>query len=91
MYEGIQPGAMDYSAVVQKLRQEGADLLIFSAATILKRRSLLLMNKKKIRFCSSVRTASRARAPLKIAGKDASGVTPLVRRTSQAAAEHQGA
>ena len=29
MYEGITPGAMDYSAVVQKIRREGAEAVIF--------------------------------------------------------------
>jgi branched-chain amino acid transport system substrate-binding protein len=74
MYEGIQPGAMDYSAVVQKLRQEGADLLIFGGYHPEASKLLSLMNKKKIKVPFIGPDGLKGDGFLKIAGKDAEGV-----------------
>ena len=48
MYEGIQTGAMDYSAVIQKLRKEGADVLIFGGYHPEASKLISQMLKKKI-------------------------------------------
>ena len=74
MYEGVQPGAMDYSAVVQKLRNEGADLLIFGGNFPEASKLLSLMNKKKIKVPFIGPDGLKGDGFLKIAGKDAEGV-----------------
>ena len=74
MYEGIQPGAMDYSAVIQKLRSEGADVLIFGGYHPEASKLLSLMGKKKIKVPFIGPDGIKGDGFLKIAGKDAEGV-----------------
>jgi branched-chain amino acid transport system substrate-binding protein len=74
MYEGIQPGAMDYSAVIQKMRNEGADLLIFGGYHPEASKLLSLMSKKKIKVPFIGPDGLKGDGFLKIAGKDAEGV-----------------
>ncbi len=74
MYEGIQPGAMDYSAVVQKLRSEGADTLIFGGYHPEASKILSLLNRKKIKVAFIGPDGLKGDGFLKIAGKDAEGV-----------------
>ena len=74
MYEGIQPGAMDYSAVIQKLRKEGADVLIFGGYHPEASKLLSLMNKKKVAVPFIGPDGIKGDGFLKIAGKDAEGV-----------------
>jgi len=74
MYEGIQPGAMDYSAVIQKMRNEGADLLIFGGYHPEASKLLSLMNKKRIKVPFIGPDGLKGDGFLKIAGKDAEGV-----------------
>lgn len=73
MYEGIQPGAMDYSAVIQKLRAEGADAVIFGGYHPEASKLLSLMNKKKISIPFVGPDGLKGDGYLKIAGKDAEG------------------
>lgn len=74
VYEGIQPGAMDYSAVVQKLRSAGADALIFGGYHPEASKLVSLMNKKKISLPMVGPDGLKGDGFLKIAGKDAEGV-----------------
>lgn len=74
MYEGIQPGAMDYTAVIQKLRKEGADALIFGGYHPEASKLLALMNKRKINVPFVGPDGIKGDGFLKIAGKDAEGV-----------------
>ena len=74
MYEGIQPGAMDYSAVIQKLRAEGADAVIFGGYHPEASKLLSLMGKKKIKVPFLGPDGIKGDGFLKIAGKDAEGV-----------------
>lgn len=74
MYEGIQPGAMDYSAVIQKLRSEGADTLIFGGYHPEASKLLSQMNKKKIKVAFVGPDGIKGDGFLKIAGKDAEGI-----------------
>ena len=74
MYEGIQPGAMDYTAVIQKLRKEGADALIFGGYHPEASKLLALMNKRKIKLPFVGPDGLKGDGFLKIAGKDAEGV-----------------
>ena len=73
MYEGIQPGAMDYSAVIQKIRSEGADAVIFGGYHPEASKLLSLMNKKKIKVPFVGPDGLKGDGYLKIAGKDAEG------------------
>ena len=74
MYEGIQPGAMDYSAVIQKLNKEKADVLIFGGYHPEASKLLSQMNKKKIKVAFIGPDGIKGDGFLKIAGKDAEGV-----------------
>jgi len=74
MYEGIQPGAMDYSAVIQKLSKEKAEVLIFGGYHPEASKLLSLMNKKKIKVAFIGPDGIKGDGFLKIAGKDAEGV-----------------
>ena len=74
MFEGIQPGAMDYTAVIQKLRKEGADALIFGGYHPEASKLLALMNKRKINVPFVGPDGIKGDGFLKIAGKDAEGV-----------------
>ena len=74
MYEGIQPGAMDYSAVIQKIRKEGADVVIFGGYHPEASKLLSLMNKKQIKVPFIGPDGIKGDGFLKIAGKDAEGV-----------------
>ena len=74
MYEGIQPGAMDYSAVIQKLRAEGADAIIFGGYHPEASKLLSLLGKKKIKIPFVGPDGIKGDGFLKIAGKDAEGV-----------------
>ena len=74
MYEGIQPGAMDYSAVVQKIRAEGADTVIFGGYHPEASKLLSLLSKKKIKVSFIGPDGIKGDGFLKIAGKDSEGV-----------------
>ena len=74
MYEGIQPGAMDYSAVIQKLNKEKADVLIFGGYHPEASKLLSQMDKKKIKVPFIGPDGIKGDGFLKIAGKDAEGV-----------------
>ena len=74
MYEGIQPGAMDYSAVIQKLNKEKADAIIFGGYHPEASKLLSQMNKKRIKMPFVGPDGIKGDGFLKIAGKDAEGV-----------------
>ena len=74
MYEGIQPGAMDYSAVIQKLNKEKADAIIFGGYHPEASKLLSQMNKKRIKLPFVGPDGIKGDGFLKIAGKDAEGV-----------------
>ncbi len=48
LYEGITPGAVDYSAVVQKIKKSGADAVIFGGYHPEASKIVTLMRKKKM-------------------------------------------
>ena len=73
-YEGIQTGAMDYSAVIQKIRNDGADTIIFGGYHPEASKLLSQMNKKKIKVAFVGPDGIKGDGFLKIAGKDAEGV-----------------
>ena len=74
MYEGIQTGAMDYSAVIQKLRKEGVDAVIFGGYHPEASKLISQMLKKKISIPFLGPDGLKGDGFLKIAGKDAEGI-----------------
>ena len=74
MYEGITPGAMDYSAVVQKIRKEGADAVIFGGYHPEASKLVGQMNKKRMKIAFIGPDGIMGDGFLDIAGKDAEGV-----------------
>ncbi len=74
MYEGVQPGAMDYSAVIQKLGREKVDAVIFGGYHPEASKLLAQMGKKKIKVPFVGPDGIKGDGFLKIAGKDAEGV-----------------
>lgn len=74
LFEGITPGAVDYSAVVQKIRQSGADAVIYGgyhpeAATIVSQ-----MRKKNMKTLFISDDGVKDNTFIKVAGKYAEGV-----------------
>ena len=95
-FEGITPGAVDYSAAIKKIQRSGADTLIFGGyyPEASKLVSLIKKNKITINFVSEdgVKTLSF----LELAGSDAEGVYASSSRdysnlelTQKAHADHQ--
>jgi branched-chain amino acid transport system substrate-binding protein len=74
MYEGITPGAMDYSAVVQKIRKEEADAVIFGGYHPEASKLVGQMNKKRVKAAFIGPDGVKGDGFLEIAGKDAEGV-----------------
>jgi branched-chain amino acid transport system substrate-binding protein len=74
MYEGITPGAMDYSAVVQKIRKEGADAVIFGGYHPEASKLVGQMKKKRVKIAFIGPDGIKGDGFLEIAGKDAEGV-----------------
>lgn len=74
MFEGITPGAMDYSAVVQKIRREGADAVIFGGYHPEASKLVSQMNKKRVDIPFIGPDGVKGDGFLEIAGKDAEGV-----------------
>ncbi len=74
MYEGITPGAMDYSAVVQKIRREKADLVIFGGYHPEASKLVGQMKKKRVKADFIGPDGVKGEGFLEIAGKKAEGV-----------------
>ncbi len=74
MYEGITPGAMDYSAVVQKIRREGADAVIFGGYHPEASKLVGQMKKKRVKAAFIGPDGIKGDGFLDIAGKNAEGV-----------------
>lgn len=74
MYEGITPGALDYSAVVQKLRRENADAVIFGGYHPEASKLVAQMKKKRIKIPFLGPDGIKGNGFLEIAGKNAEGV-----------------
>ncbi len=74
LYEGITPGAMDYSAVVQKVRKEGADAVIFGGYHPEASKLVSQMKKKRVEIPFIGPDGVKGDGFLDIAGKDAEGV-----------------
>lgn len=74
LFEGITPGAMDYSAVVQKIRREGAEAVIFGGYHPEASKLVGQMKKKRVKVPFIGPDGVKGDGFLEIAGKNAEGV-----------------
>jgi branched-chain amino acid transport system substrate-binding protein len=74
LFEGVTPGAMDYSAVVQKVRSVNADAVIFGGYHPEASKLVSQMNKKRMKIPFIGPDGVKGNGFLEIAGKDAEGV-----------------
>ncbi len=98
LFEGVTPGAVDYSAVVLKVRRERPDLVIWGGYHPEASKIVALMKKKKLKSMFMGGDGVKDDTFIKVAGKYAEGVyatgpidvsrNPL---TLQAKKEHQDA
>jgi branched-chain amino acid transport system substrate-binding protein len=74
LFEGITPGAMDYSAIVQKIKESGADTVVYGGYHPEASKIVSIMKKKRItaKFVSD--DGVNGDAFIKVAGEDAEGV-----------------
>ncbi|MDT8441892.1 MAG: branched-chain amino acid ABC transporter substrate-binding protein [Desulfuromonadales bacterium] len=74
LFDGITPGAMDYSAVVQKLRRYKADMVIFGGYHPEASKLVAQMNRKRMNVPFIGPDGVKGEGFLEIAGADAEGV-----------------
>ncbi|GAB4182418.1 MAG: branched-chain amino acid ABC transporter substrate-binding protein [Geothermobacteraceae bacterium] len=74
MYEGITPGAMDYSAVIQKVRREGADAVIFGGYHPEASKLVAQLKRKRVKAAFVGPDGIKGDGFLEIAGENAEGV-----------------
>lgn len=74
LYEGITPGAMDYSAVVQKIKRNGAEAVIFGGYHPEASKIVSQMRRKKMKTIFISDDGVKDDTFIKVAGKYAEGV-----------------
>lgn len=74
LYEGITPGAVDYSAVVQKIKMSGAEAVIFGGYHPEASKLVMLMRKKKMDTIFISDDGVKDDTFIKVAGEFAEGV-----------------
>ena len=74
LYEGVTPGAVDYSAVVQKIKSSGAEAVIFGGYHPEASRIVMLMRKKKMDAIFISDDGVKDDTFIKVAGQYAEGV-----------------
>lgn len=74
LYEGVTPGAVDYSAVVQKIKRSGADAVIFGGYHPEASKIVMQMRKKKMDTVFISDDGVKDDTFIKVAGKYAEGV-----------------
>ena len=74
LYEGITPGAVDYSAVVQKIKRSGAEAVIFGGYHPEASKIVTQMRKKKMNTIFISDDGVKDDTFIKVAGKYAEGV-----------------
>jgi branched-chain amino acid transport system substrate-binding protein len=74
LFEGVTPGAVDYSAVVQKIRREKVDLVVWGAYHPEASKIVTLMRKKKMDTPFLGADGIKDDTFIKVAGKYAEGV-----------------
>jgi branched-chain amino acid transport system substrate-binding protein len=74
LYEGVTPGAVDYSAVVQKIKRSKADAVIFGGYHPEASKIITQMRKKKMKTIFISDDGVKDDTFIKVAGKSAEGV-----------------
>ncbi len=74
LYEGVTPGAVDYSAVVQKIKRSGADTVIFGGYHPEASKIITQMRKKRMKIVFISDDGVKDDTFIKVAGKYAEGV-----------------
>ena len=74
LFEGVTPGAVDYSAVVQKIKRSGADAVIFGGYHPEASKIITQMRKKRIKIPFISDDGVKDDTFIKVAGKYAEGV-----------------
>jgi branched-chain amino acid transport system substrate-binding protein len=74
LYEGITPGAVDYSAVIQKIKASGAEAVIFGGYHPEASKLVMLMRKKKMEIAFVSDDGVKDITFIKVAGEYAEGV-----------------
>lgn len=74
LFEGVTPGAVDYSAVVQKIKRSGADGVIYGGYHPEASKIVTQMRKKRIRIDFISGDGVKDDTFIKVAGKNAEGV-----------------
>ncbi|WP_020675444.1 branched-chain amino acid ABC transporter substrate-binding protein [Geopsychrobacter electrodiphilus] len=73
LFEGITPGAMDYSSIIQKVRRENADVLIFGGYHPEASKLVAQMKRKRLKTAFLSDDGVKDASFVKVAGKDADG------------------
>jgi len=74
LFEGVTPGAVDYSAIVQKIKQSQADAVIFGGYQPEASKIVSMMRKKRMDTVFLSGDGLKNDTFIKVAGKDAEGV-----------------
>ncbi|MBN2686637.1 MAG: branched-chain amino acid ABC transporter substrate-binding protein [Deltaproteobacteria bacterium] len=74
LYEGVTPGAVDYSAVVQKIKRSGAEAVIFGGYHPEASKIVMQMRKKRMKMYFISDDGVKDDTFIKVAGKYAEGV-----------------
>ncbi len=74
LFEGITPGAMDYSAIVQKIKQSGADVVVFGGYHPEASKIVTGMKKKRLKTAFVSDDGVKDDTFIKVAGDAAEGV-----------------
>ena len=74
LFEGITPGAMDYSAIVQKIKKSGADVVVFGGYHPEASKIVTIMKKKRLKTKFVSDDGVKDDTFIKVAGDAAEGV-----------------
>jgi branched-chain amino acid transport system substrate-binding protein len=74
LFEGVTPGAVDYSAIVQKIKQSQADAVLFGGYHPEASKIVAMMRKKKLKTVFISDDGVKDDSFIRVAGKDAEGV-----------------
>jgi branched-chain amino acid transport system substrate-binding protein len=74
LFEGVTPGAVDYSAIVQKIKQSGAEAVMFGGYHPEASKIVGMMRKKRLKTVFISDDGVKDTTFIKVAGNDAEGV-----------------
>jgi len=74
LFEGVTPGAVDYTAIVQKIKRKGADAVIFGGYHPEASKIVSMMKKKRLTTTFISDDGVKDDTFIKVAGKNAEGV-----------------